>query len=88
MPKLIPPDLKQCQCEKKTGSFMTLGPRQMVRCTEKPTVIAYENKPDEDGAKGSMSLCDKHAQKLIEVHGAAFATMKPIKKKKPPRRKK
>lgn len=57
--KLIPPDLKRCQAEMSNGwNFMTLGGRkEMVRCTNKPTAIVRELKPDKDGIKGSMSLC-------------------------------
>lgn len=78
---LIPPDRKQCQAEKPNGySFMTLGGTPgLVRCKNKPTVIAHENKPAEDGRKGSMSLCDECAKKMIEQCGAAFCTLKPIK---------
>jgi len=56
---LIPPDKKRCQAEKPNGvNFMTLGGRrEMVRCSNKPTVIITETKPGEDGQKGSMSLC-------------------------------
>jgi len=81
--KLIPPDLKQCQAEKPNGnSFMTLGGVPgLVRCKEKPTVVAYENNPAEDGLKGSMSLCDSCAKKLVETHGSEFATLKPIRRK-------
>ncbi len=79
---LIPPDRKRCQAEKPNGNtFMTLGGVPgMERCKAKPTVIAYENKPAADGLKGSMSLCDSCAKKLVEVSGAAFATLKPIRR--------
>ncbi len=59
MAKLIPPDRKQCQAETREGSFMTLGPRRMVRCEAKPTWIAIEIVAAADGQKGSMSLCDE-----------------------------
>ena len=38
---------------------MTLGPRTMERCSNVPTVVATEIKPGDDGARGSMSLCDE-----------------------------
>ena len=80
--KLIPPDLKRCQCEWLGGSFMTLGPRPTMRCESKPTVIAKENEPNAwDGVRGSMSLCDEHAQSLIKQKGGGFATLTPIKQK-------
>lgn len=56
---LIPPDLERCQAEVPNGySFMTLGgvPGR-VRCSEKPSCIAYETKPGKDGRMGAMSLC-------------------------------
>lgn len=36
---------------------MTFGPRPMIRCDNKPVVIIKENKKDEDGLRGSMSVC-------------------------------
>lgn len=54
---LEPPDPKRCQAEVKAGSFMTLGPRPLIRCEKAPIVIAEEVEPDEDGQRGSMSLC-------------------------------
>jgi hypothetical protein len=58
MAKLIPPDLKRCQAEIHEGSFMTLGPRSWVRCTNKPKVVVAERYPGKDGKQGSMSLCE------------------------------
>lgn len=55
---LTPVDKKRCQAEKLEGSFMTLGPRQMRRCKNVPTVVATENVAGKDGEFGSMSLCD------------------------------
>lgn len=59
MSKLTPPDLERCQADiRPAHSFMTLGPRPSYeRCREKPTVIAKEKKPGEDGQCGSMTLC-------------------------------
>ncbi len=60
---LTPPDLERCQAEWKSGSFMTFGPRHMVRCEKAPIVIVTETKKDEHGRQGSMSLC----QDCLEV---------------------
>lgn len=64
--KRIPADKKQCQVEIPDGTnFMTLGgvanpaAGRRVRCTNKPTMIVFQTKPDKlDGKKGSMSMCD------------------------------
>ncbi len=54
--KLIPVDQMRCQAEYKEGSFMTLGPRTMQRCTAAPAWLAVEIK---DGKLiGAMALCD------------------------------
>lgn len=91
---LIPPDLDRCQAEKLDGSFMTLGPRSMVRCKNKPTYIATENKPGPDGKRGSMSLCGHCSKMFKEKMGENFAAFTPIEekpclpKKSKPKRKK
>lgn len=56
--KLEPADKKQCQADKPNGHTpFTLGGRPgLVRCTNKPSVIATETK-SKDGQLGSMSLC-------------------------------
>jgi hypothetical protein len=66
---LIPPDLKRCQVESRGGSFMTLGPRPMERCTRKPLWIAKERKAGKDGQRGSMSLCGTCKVALIKQLG-------------------
>jgi hypothetical protein len=76
--ELIPPDLDRCQAERKEGSFMTFGPRSMIRCKNKPTVIAYENKPGKDGLRGSMSLCPFCLAKFLEILGPDYAEVQPI----------
>ena len=78
--KLTPPDPKQCQTYSQVGAF-TMGGRigELTRCTNKPVVIATENKPGADGQIGSMSLCEKHRLKSMEVLGKDFATFKEIK---------
>lgn len=79
---LIPPDKKRCQAMKREGSFMTLGPRPPAeRCTNVPTVIAKENKHNEDGRRGSMSLCDECLKELVRRTGKNYATATPIKAK-------
>lgn len=78
--KLIPPDKKQCQAEILEGSFMTLGPRRYVRCASKAVYIAKENKPNSDGQRGSMSLCDDCLPKMTAAYGLKYATVRRITK--------
>lgn len=73
-----PPDVNQCQAESLSSSFMTLGPRKMVRCTNKPIWIATEVKPGEDGEIGNMSLCDACSIIMIDKLGLDYATFKRI----------
>jgi hypothetical protein len=56
---LTPPDLKRCQADKPNShSFMTLGGTPgLERCKNKPLYVVHEKKPDKDGRRGSMSLC-------------------------------
>jgi len=62
--ELEPIDASRCQAEKKEGSFMTFGPRQYIRCSNKPTWVAVEVK---DGSfYGAMSLCDD-CKKVCEI---------------------
>jgi len=61
-PRLIPPDRKRCQVEKRNGTFMSFGPTKLTRCKNRAEFIAQETKPGEDGRKGSMSLCGSCAQ--------------------------
>lgn len=56
-PRITPADPKRCQAEVLSGSFMTLGPRRMERCTNVPTVMVREKRPDRHGDRGEMSLC-------------------------------
>lgn len=58
MAELTPYDTERCQALILEGSFMTLGPRSWVRCTNKPKVIIAERYPGKDGKQGSMSLCE------------------------------
>ena len=77
--KLTPPDRKRCQAEQLGGSFMTLGPRPLIRCKNKPIVIVTENKPSEkDGQKGSMSLCLHCWKQMIKQCGKDYAAAEPI----------
>lgn len=80
--KLIPPDRKRCQGEQREGSFMTLGPRALVRCLKAPVVIATETKPGEDGRRGSMSLCAECQSVLTQLRGRSFATFRPMRKRR------
>jgi hypothetical protein len=83
--KLVPPDEKQCQaiilsgCWPDAQHFMTIGPKQRTRCTQKPIVIAHENRAADDGLKGSMSLCADHLREFNEKMPKGFATIVPIK---------
>jgi len=63
---LIPPDMDRCQAEQRHGSFMTLGPRPMVRCDSQPDFIAVEVVAGADGQYGSMSLCLSCAKAMLE----------------------
>jgi hypothetical protein len=76
-PKLTPPDPDRCQVEWQSGSFMTLGPRQMERCTSRPDWIATEKRPGKDGQRGSMSMCDEH-RKVFEKKHPGQATFKKV----------
>lgn len=78
--KLIPPDLKQCQCEKREGTFMSLGgsPHRLTRCTNKPVLIVTENQPAIDGQIGSMSLCADCYIAFLKQCGPDYATSKAI----------
>lgn len=85
MAKLAPPDVERCQAEKPSGGPFILGgeigdPRNgyLVRCRNKPTFIATENKPGKDGAVGSMSLCDECRKVAIKQMGPNFASFKEI----------
>lgn len=80
--KLIPPDKDRCQCEVLGGSFMTLGPRQWERCPDKAVYIAKEKQAGDDGQRGSMSLCEKCANRMLSEFGPKFATLEKIKRKR------
>jgi hypothetical protein len=56
---LIPVDKERCQAEKPNGvtAFTLGGVPRMIRCNNKPIVIATEKEIGNDGLKGSMSLC-------------------------------
>jgi len=81
--KLIPPDLKQCQCEHQVGAF-TLGGviGQRTRCTNKPIVIVTERKAGPEGKKGSMSLCVSCLTKAYQQLGTKHFTVEKIEVKK------
>ena len=65
-PELEPPDFERCQAEWKSGSFMTLGPRSMVRCDAAPIWIAVEIIAGKDDKHGAMSLCLSCSEKMLE----------------------
>lgn len=76
--ELTPPDLKRCQGEWLAGSFMTLGPRHMERCTSMPAVIVTEAQPGADGRCGSMALCLECRDVLIKKMGSDYFIEEPI----------
>ena len=74
---LIPPDPTRCQAEFMQGSFMTLGPRSLWRCENKPVCIVREKKPNPiDGLKGSMSLCEECLARMKTKLGDNYATIR------------
>lgn len=60
-PTLVPPDPERCQTEISSYRPFMMGGRvhETTRCLNKPDFIVSEIEPDEDGLKGSMSMC-KH----------------------------
>ena len=78
MSKLTPPDPARCQAEMREGSFMTLGPRAMIRCSNAPTVIVTENELGSDGQCGSMSLCPDCLEVFRTTLSALTCTIKEI----------
>lgn len=78
---LEPVDYERCQAEKRTGSFMTIGPRKTERCKNRPLYVATEKKPSKiDGEIGSMSLCHSCLEIFYHVMGANYADIKLIEK--------
>ena len=72
--KLIPPDVKRCQAEKRAVTFMSLGGgncMHLVRCNNKPKWIITEKDKGPDGQRGSMSLCEA-CLKVAEVQARPF----------------
>ena len=78
---LTPPDLKRCQAEKPNGvnAFSHGGRPGLVRCSTRPTVVATEVKPGEDGQVGSMSLCADCLEVFQKQMGPGFATFSVIR---------
>lgn len=77
---MIRVDLKQCQAEISTATFMSLGGQhKFIRCTKIPTVIATERKPGRDGKKGSMSLCNSCCLEM-KTRNPGLANIKMISK--------
>ncbi|MNQ55354.1 hypothetical protein D3C85_694470 [compost metagenome] len=74
MTTLTPPDHSRCQAERPNGyNAFTLGGRPaMVRCSNKPTVIATEAQPGPDGLIGSMSLCEECKAELLKDYGPVY----------------
>lgn len=82
---LTPPDLDRCQADKPNGcTFMTLGGKPgLVRCSNKPAVIATEAKPGPDGQIGRMSLCAECLEVFQVQMPSGYATFKIIESPKP-----
>ncbi len=86
MPKpLEPVDRERCQADVPGPGPFTVGgeigdPRNgyRVRCKNKPTVIATENQPGEDGRIGSMSLCRDCVVVFVRDLGVGYATLRDI----------
>ncbi len=79
MGKFIPIDPKRCQAEWLEGSFMTLGPREMVRCGNRPIYIAKEQSiPPGKRKRGSMSLCRECSKIMQKQLGKNYAKLSPI----------
>ena len=61
--KIEPVDKSRCQGERNKVNVFTLGggtvndPKNRIRCKNKPAWAAYEIKPDPDGLRGRMSMC-------------------------------
>lgn len=49
-----------------------------VRCDNKPTVIAIEKTPGDDGERGSMSLCDECLEAMDKQVGLQGVDIEPI----------
>lgn len=78
---LEPADLTRCQAGKPNpnyGPFRYGGdPNPHIRCEEKPTVIATEKEPGEDGLRGEMSLCD-NCMKVMVRQMPGVCTFRPV----------
>lgn len=80
---LEPVDYDRCQAEKPAGyTFLTLGgrPGDMIRCSNRPSIVATEVKPGADGQRGSMSLCSDCFAVFQKQMPAGFATFAPIER--------
>jgi hypothetical protein len=56
------PDLNQCEAEKLSGSFLTLGPRSLVRCSNQPHYVVTSTpvmfgRAESGDPIGQMSMC-------------------------------
>lgn len=83
MEKLIPPDLKRCQCMKRSGGFFSFGPPgEWRQCDKAPRWIATEKKapPGKGKRRGSMALCDG-CRKILEMKQPGYATFKKIERR-------
>ena len=85
MPKLIPPDPKQCQAQLSNGNtFMTFGGvSELVRCENVPLVVVKELRKGKDGKRGSMSLCAGCLLNATKRFGGGYFRTGPFKRKEP-----
>lgn len=85
MAELEPVNLEQCQSDKPGGGPFVIGgevgnPRNgyLVRCRNKPIVIAKENMPGKDGKCGAMSLCGDCKKAFVKQLGKGHASFSEI----------
>lgn len=84
--ELDPPDVLRCQAEFSVYRPFILGGnvRERQRCDAKPEFIATESSPGPDGRRGSMSVCARCKDKMVEKMSAGFATFVKFRLKEQP----
>lgn len=77
--ELTPPDTSRCQAEDQVGAFVCGGRvGERTRCDALPEWIATEKQPGRDGQIGSMSLCERHREAMVDTLGAEYATFERV----------
>ena len=79
-------DLKRCEVERRDGSFMTLGPRRVIRCENVPKYIV-KGQPrvfgsHEPSQLGSMSMCETCFEIYVKIAHPEEYSYVIIKRKK------